>query len=340
MVDLNFFDRCAPLSIEQIQHKIGGKLRAIDHGQKLIHDLSPIQDATKDDACFFQNRRYKKYLKDCHAGLILLSEEFTDDAPDSSNLLICDDPYRAWGILSEIFYPPEQRAAGVHPTAVIADGADIASTAYIGPYVVIEEGAVIGEYTQIHAGCFIGRSVRLGRYCVLHPHVYISHCHAGDKVIIHSGGRIGQDGFGFAMGKDGHQYVRQMGRVIIGSDVNIGANTTIDRGAGPDTIIEDGVRIDNLVQIAHNVHVGKGSVIVAQAGIAGSTILGRGVVLGGQSAVAGHLHLGDGAMLTAQSGTDKDIPQGEAWASSIPSVPVKQHWRRIALLNKLLKNKG
>lgn len=340
MVDLNFFDKNAPLSITEIQQKIGGELRAIDGTDKLIHDLSPIQEATNNEACFLQNRRYKKYLSDCNAGLILLSKEFLADAPKSANLLICDDPYRAWGILSEIFYPPEQRQAGVHPTAIIANSAKIAPTAYIGANVVIEENVVVGDYSQIHAGCFIGRSVKLGRYCVLHPHVYISHCLAGDKVIVNPGARIGQDGFGFAMGREGHQYVRQMGRVIIGSDVNIGANTTIDRGAGPDTIIEDGVRIDNLVQIAHNVHVGRGSVIVAQAGVAGSTTLGQGVVLGGQTAVAGHLHLHDGAMLTAQSGTDKDIPRGEAWASSIPSMPVKQHWRRIVLLNKLLKNKG
>ncbi len=337
MADLNFFDRNSPLSIKQIQEKVGGKLRATDAADKLIYDLSPIQDATINDACFLQNRRYKKYLKDCKAGLVLINEEFAVDAPKDANLLICDDPYRTWGILSEVFYPPEQKAAGVHPSAIVADSAKIAPTAYIGPHVVIEENAVIGDYTQVHASCFVGRSVKLGRFCVLHPQVYISHCLAGDKVIVNPGARIGQDGFGFAMGPQGHQYVRQMGRVIIGNDVNIGANTTIDRGAGPDTIIEDGVRIDNLVQIAHNVHVGRGSVLVAQAGIAGSTILGQGVVLGGQTAVAGHLHLHDGAMLTAQSGTDKDIPKGEAWASSIPSMPVKQHWRRIVLLNKLLK---
>ncbi len=202
---------------------------------------------------------------------------------------------------------------------------------------MIEDNVKIGDYTQIHAGSFVGRSVQLGAYCVLHPQVYVSHCIAGHKVIINPGARIGQDGFGFAMGPKGHQYVRQMGRVLIGNDVNIGANTTIDRGAGPDTIIKDGVRIDNLVQVAHNVSVGEGSVIVAQAGIAGSTALGRGVVLGGQTAVAGHLHLHDGAMLTAQSGTDKDIPAGEAWGSSIPSMPIKKHWRRVALFNKLLK---
>lgn len=341
VADKNFFQKSGLFSLKDIQNLLGGELVIAEHMSEdtILEDLSSIDEAGQKEICFLQNTKYKKKLPTCGAGLILLSKENAPDAPKSSSLLICEDPYYSWGQLTVAFYPFEQRKPEIHETAVISPTAKIADTAYIGPHVVIEDHVVIGDYTQIHGGCFVGAAVQIGSKSVLYPHVSVTHTIMGHMVVLHSGVRIGQDGFGFAMSAKGHQYVRQFGRVMIGNDVNIGANTTVDRGAGPDTIIEDGVRIDNLVQIAHNVHISQGSVIVAQAGIAGSTRLGKGVVLGGQTAVAGHLTLHDGAMLTAQSGTDKDIPKGEVWASSIPAIAVKTHWRRVAMFNRLLKSK-
>lgn len=340
MADLSFFNRNKPMTLQQIATICDGKLRLASPGTEdkiEIVDLATIQDAKAGEVCFLQNPKYRKYLKDCQASLILIGEKFIADAPQNLNLLICNDPYYAWAILSVTYYPFDTKPAGIDETAVVSPTAKIASSAYIGPNVVIEDNVIIGENTQIHAGSFIGKSSRIGNQCVIHSNCSITYTIMGHLNIIHNGACIGQDGFGFAMSAKGHKYVRQLGRVIIGNDVNIGANTTIDRGASADTIIEDGVRIDNLVQIAHNVKIGMGSVIAAHVGIAGSTTLGIGVVVAGFSAIAGHLHIGDGAVVLAHSGVHKDVPAKETVASGIPAIPAKQHWRRIHTLQKIMK---
>ncbi|MFV0321062.1 MAG: UDP-3-O-(3-hydroxymyristoyl)glucosamine N-acyltransferase [Alphaproteobacteria bacterium] len=340
MADLSFFYRNKPMTLQQIASVCGGKLRLASPGtadEIKIFDLATVQDAKEGEVCFLQNPKYRKYLAGCQASLILIGEKFAADAPQNLNLLICDDPYYAWAILSVTFYPFEVKPAGIDATAVIASTAKIAATAYIGPNVVIEDNVTIGENTQIHAGSFIGKSTQIGNQCVIHSNCSITYTIMGHLNVIHNGACIGQDGFGFAMSAKGHKYVRQLGRVIIGNDVNIGANTTIDRGASSDTIIEDGVRIDNLVQIAHNVRIGMGSVIAAHVGIAGSTTLGMGVVVAGFAAIAGHIHLGDRAVILANSGIHKDVPAGETMASAIPALPAKQHWRRMHTLQKIMK---
>ncbi len=339
MIDATFFNRSSPLNLADIAEICEGKLKLnpTTNTDFKIEDLASIQDAKEGEVCFLQNKKYVKYLETCQASLILVDSKIAEKSPAHLNLLICEDPYRSWATLTQAYYPFDKKEASIHETAVISSSAQIDETAFIGPHVVIEDNVIIGKHTEIHAGSYIGHSVKIGDNSVIYNHCSISYALIGSFTVIHTGVRIGQDGFGFAMGPKGHKYVRQLGRVIIGNDVNIGANTTIDRGAGPDTIIEDGVRIDNLIQIGHNAKIGQGSVIVGQAGVAGSATIGKGVVIGGQSGITGHVNVGDGAIITGGSGVDKDVKPGEILASGIPAVPVKQHWQRIAMLNKLNK---
>ncbi|MFV0430787.1 MAG: UDP-3-O-(3-hydroxymyristoyl)glucosamine N-acyltransferase [Alphaproteobacteria bacterium] len=340
MADQSFFNRNKALNVTEVASLCEGELilsKGTQAAEVTIHDLATIEEAQEGEACFLQNPKYRHYLQDCKASLVLLGKKHAEEAPSHLNLLICEDPYYAWASLSIALYPFEEKEAAIDETANIHPSAKIAASAYIGPNVVIEENVVIGEYTQIHAGSFIGRSCQIGDTCVIHANCSITYTIMGNLNVVHSGACIGQDGFGFAMSPKGHKYVRQLGRVIIGHDVNIGAATTIDRGSASDTIIENGVRIDNLVQIAHNVKIGAGSVMAAQTGIAGSTTLGRGVILGGRVAIAGHLHLGDGVIVLGGSGVSKSIAAGETVASAIPAIPVKKHWRRLAALTRVVK---
>ena len=200
---------------------------------------------------------------------------------------------------------------------------------------MIEAGARIAAHVRIGANTVVGAGVEIGEGSWIAANVTLTHCVIGQKVRIHTGARVGQDGFGFALDPKGHLPVPQLGRVIIEDFVNIGANTTIDRGAGPDTVIGMGAVLDNLVQIAHNVRVGRGAVIVAQCGISGSTVIDDFAVLGGQVGVAGHLHVGRGARIAAQSGVTKDVPAGEEWVG-FPAAPRREYWKDMALLKKLL----
>jgi UDP-3-O-[3-hydroxymyristoyl] glucosamine N-acyltransferase len=203
---------------------------------------------------------------------------------------------------------------------------------------VIGPGAVLGANGRIGANAVIGPAVEMGEDCVVGLGATVRYCLAGSRVHIAAGARIGEDGFGFVSGARGHLKVPQLGRVLIGDDVAIGANTTIDRGSGPDTTIADGVIIDNLVQIAHNVKIGRNSVIVAFVGISGSTMIGDNVVIGGQVGIAGHLTLGDGAKIVAQSGVITDVPPGAAYGGS-PALPLGDYWRQVATLRRLAKRK-
>jgi UDP-3-O-[3-hydroxymyristoyl] glucosamine N-acyltransferase len=241
-------------------------------------------------------------------------------APPGMALLISENPYRSYALAAAKFYPWPV-------TPYISKAAHIDPGAQIGAGCIIEPGAVIGRGVVLGQGCWIGANATL------------SHCVLGQRVRVHAGARIGQDGFGFALGAKGHVPVPQLGRVMIGDFVNIGANSCIDRGAGPDTVIGAGTVIDNLVQIGHNVKIGRGCVIVAQVGISGSTVIEDGVVLAGQAGVAGHLTIGKGARIAAQSGVIGDVPAGEEWVG-FPAMPRRAFWRLHAGLKKLLSNRG
>ena len=223
-------------------------------------------------------------------------------APEGMALLVTKQPYHGYAKVAEAFHPYRTFNAGVHPTAVIATSATLGTNVTIEAGTVISDNVVVGEGTRIGANSYIDQGVSIGSNCNIGPNTSLQYCEIGDRNILHSGVCIGQDGFGFALGPHGHLKVPQLGKVVLESDIEIGANTTIDRGTAPDTIIGAGTKIDNMVQIGHNVQIGKGCIIVAHVGISGSTKIGNFVMIGGQAGIAGHLEIGDGVQIAAQSG--------------------------------------
>ncbi len=304
----------------------------------MVHDVASLEDAHSTDISFFDNVKYKPSFAKSGAGFCILRKKFKEFAPSGMALLFNDDPYRAYAKIASYFYPVKTKAGHISDQASIAPSAIIGKNCFIGANVVIGEQVSIGENTVIDAntviddGVSIGKNTKIGALCSL------SHCMIGDDVFIHRGVHIGQDGFGFAMGAGGHLKVPQLGRVIIENNVEIGSGTTIDRGAGPDTLIGEGARIDNLVQIGHNVQIGKHAVLVSQCGIAGSTKIGDYAILAGQVGVAGHVNIGAGVKLAAKSGVTGDIPAGQTYGG-IPAMPVKDWHRNHITLRKLSSNK-
>lgn len=320
MPDARFFHRAGPFSLNALASLSGARL-ARGEGKSQLTDVAPLHQASKADLTFLDNARYRAQLPDSRAGACFLSEEMVDYAPPDMALLVTKTPYKAYALAAQAFYPHE-----ITPPPAISPHAFIDPSAEIGEGCVIEAGAVIGPQVVVGARCRIGANAT------------ISHALIGDAVRIYPGVRIGQDGFGFAIDPAGHVKVPQLGRVVIGDHVEIGANSCIDRGAGPDTVIGPGTWIDNLVQIGHNVQIGRGCVIVAQAGVAGSTVLEDYAVLAAQAGVAGHLRVGQGARIGAQSGVMRDVPAGSEMLGS-PAVPVKEFMRQVTALARLVKRK-
>jgi UDP-3-O-[3-hydroxymyristoyl] glucosamine N-acyltransferase len=244
-------------------------------------------------------------------------------------------PYLAWARVAALFHPAPPVRAGIHPSAVVDPAAQVDPSAEIGPLVVVEAGAEIGPRCRIGALSVIGAGVVLGADCRVGSGVSVSHAMLGARVYLYPGCRVGQEGFGFATGPDGFLTVPQLGRVLIGDDVEVGANSTIDRGSSQDTVIGAGTRIDNLVQIGHNVRLGRCCVIVAQAGISGSAVLGDFVQFGGQAGITGHLTVGDGARIGAKSGVMEDVPAKAEWVGA-PAMPARQFFREYATMRKIV----
>lgn len=342
MADARFFTRSGPFTLEQIAGEIGATLQAGDPGKTVV-DVAPLEAATADEVSFFENPRYKDALAATKAGAVIIAPSAVDLAPEGMPLLVTNAPYPGYASAALMFYPhvSADAAGAISPAAHVDPTAKIAAGVAIGAGAVIGANVEIGEGSSVGANSVIGRGVMIGRNCAIAANVTLSHTLMGDRVIIHPGARIGQDGFGFAMGPNGHQKIPQLGRVVIQDDVDIGSNTTIDRGAGPDTVIGEGSKIDNQVQLAHNVNVGRGCVIVSQVGISGSAKLGNFVVAGGQVGIAGHLEIGDGAMLAARTGVPSDLEGGQQYGGT-PARPMSQ-WRRelaaVAILAKRKKKK-
>ncbi len=301
--------------------------------------MKALDEAGSQDISFFENRKYLTALKETLAAAVFVAPSWAERVPEHAVPLISKDPYRSFAKSLELFFPDAgfPKVAGtkgsIDPSARIEDGAVIEAGAIVGPE------AHIGRGTRIAAGAVVGYRVAIGRDCFVGPCASITHALIGNRVIIHAGARIGQDGFGFAMGPGGHYKVRQIGRVIIQDNVEIGANTSIDRGALKDTVIGEGAKIDNLVQIAHNVVIGRHCVIAAQTGISGSTVLEDYVAMGGQCGTVGHIRIGMGAQIAAQSGVHSDIPRGEVWGG-YPAKPIMSWKREAAMLKRLTRRKG
>ncbi len=285
-----------------------------------ITGLAKIQDAKSGDLTFVANPKYQKFLKSTKASAVLVGKD--QQEVDLPNIKV-DDPYLAFLIALEQFNPPvKSKFTGIHPSSEVAESAAIAEDVHIAPFVYIGENVIIGRNTVIYPGCVILDQVQIGSDCTIYPNVSIrENCQIGNRVIIHNGAVLGSDGFGFAPTGDSYRKIPQMGRVVIEDDVEIGANCTIDRATLGETIIRKGCKLDNLIQIAHNVVIDQNTVIAAQSGISGSTKIGKNVTIAGQVGTVGHISVGDKSIIAAKSGVSKDIPAGEIWFG-YPAQPI------------------
>ncbi len=311
------------MTIAEIASFLGGTVNGAD--DVIISGIRSIEEADAGDITFIANKKYLKNLKSTKASAILVSSQ---TAAEGKNFIIVSDPYVALGKLLALFYPLEHGRGGVSPDAFIEDGADVSREATIFPRAFISRGAKIGKKTVIYPGVFVGRNSSVGENSILYANVTVNHsCIIGNRVILHSGVVIGADGFGFASPGRSNTKIPQVGFVQIDDDVEIGANTTVDRAALGKTWIQRNVKIDNLVQIAHNVVIGENSVITAQVGISGSTKLGKSVMVGGQTGMVGHINIGDNVMIAAGSKIHKDIKSGDVVGGS-PQMPFKE-WLQV-----------
>ena len=332
-----FFERAGPFPLSDILAEIDARAAPGTDLAATINDVRPLDSASAGDLSFLDNPKYLDQFKETSASACFVAERFAQHTPAKTAALISDQPYRAFARALKLFYPestragaslPDPGADNVHESAVLEPGARIEPGAVVGPE------AHIGSGTVIAAGTVIGYRVHIGRDCFIGPNATVTHALIGNRVVLHAGVSVGQDGFGFAMGPQGHLKVPQIGRVIIQDDVEVGGNTTIDRGALRDTMVGEGTKIDNLVQIGHNVVIGRHCVIVAQTGISGSAVLEDFVALGGQSGVIGHVRIGKGAQIAATSNVNGDVPPGARWGGS-PAKPVRQWFREVTAVKRL-----
>ncbi|MBN2201981.1 UDP-3-O-(3-hydroxymyristoyl)glucosamine N-acyltransferase [bacterium] len=310
----------------------GGELSG--DGGVIITGPAKIEDAGPGQITFVANSKYAHFLASTRASAVILPRDM--EAPGSMPVLRADNPYFSFLLIVRAFFPEKPfLAPGIHPTAVVGDGVRMGDGAAVGPRVVIGNRCSVGDGTQLLAGAVLGDDVTIGKNCVIHANVSLrERVVVGDRVIIHDGTVVGSDGFGFAFEGGRYRKIPQVGTVVIEDDVEIGANTAIDRATLGETRIRAGAKLDNLIQIAHNCVVGEHTAIAAQAGLSGSTVIGRGVRIGGQAGFAGHLQVGDGAAVGAQAGVDKSVPEG-IMVSGAPARPHREEMRAAAAVRQL-----
>jgi len=336
------------LTLGEIAQRFGGDI--VGDATTRVGGLAPLDQARSDQLAFLANPKYLSQVEATQAGAVLISPADLAKlgSREGRSFIVTPNPYAYFARVAQMFIDlaAPKAAAGVHPSAVVDPGAQVAASAVIGPHAVIEAGAVIGEGVRLDANVTIGRGTHVGEGAHLYPHVTVYHgCKIGPRAIIHAGAVVGSDGFGFAPDFVGEGDARtgtwvkipQVGGVTIGPDVEIGANTTIDRGAMADTVIEECVKIDNLVQIGHNCRIGAYTVIAGCAGIAGSTTIGRHCMIGGAVGIAGHVTLGDYVIVTAKSGVSKSLPKPGIYTSAFPAVEHGEWNRSAALMRNLDK---
>ncbi|MBX2804639.1 MAG: UDP-3-O-(3-hydroxymyristoyl)glucosamine N-acyltransferase [Hyphomicrobiales bacterium] len=338
MVHAGFFDRAGPFPLSHIAQRVEAEIADKDSSVE-ITDIRTLNDAGPNDLTFLDNRKYLQQLASTSARGCILSAKHADRLPVGTAVVATSAPYVAFARALSLFYPDSLRSK-VATSPWEQDGKLVHPTAQIAENVVIEPGAVIGREasigpgTIVTAGAVVGYRVVIGAECYIGAGASITHSLIGDNVIIHAGARIGQDGFGFAMSARGHVKIPQIGRVIIGDNVEIGANSTVDRGSLSDTVIGEGTKIDNQVQIAHNVRIGRHCVIVAQSGIAGSSELGDFVVMGAHSGVLGHIKVGSGVQIAFMGHVKDDVEPG-AKIGGAPARPFPDWAREVAAVKRL-----
>ena len=336
MPDPRFYSVAGPFTLDELAEISGAE--AISGGNGLFSDVAPLATAASDQVSFLDNRKYLDDFGKTSAGACIVSPDHAVKAPDGMAILVTGEPYRGYARVAAAFYPRESNGHGLDGADGIDKSADIGKGCQIAPSAAIGARAEIGEGCRIGPHSVIGPGAVIGQGCVIASSVTLTHCIIGANALIHPGVRIGQDGFGFALGPKDHLKVPQLGRVVIGKDVEIGANSTIDRGSAPDTVIGEGTKIDNLVQIGHNVRIGRNCMVASQVGISGSTAIGDFVMLGGQAGLAGHLAIGDGARVAAKAGVIGDVEPGST-VGGLPARPRMEWLRSVAVLRRLAEKK-
>jgi UDP-3-O-[3-hydroxymyristoyl] glucosamine N-acyltransferase len=329
--DSRFYRRQGPFSIAEVASLIGAPCPG---SNAMISGVAPLQCAGATDISFLDGARYERLLQDTSAGAVIVEPALAHFVPDGVAPIVAASATEAWAKVVRLFHPQAPLKPGRDPTAFVAACAQVDETAEIGPFAYIGEGVAVGARCRIGAQVVLQEGVAVEEDCRIGAGCVISHAVIGAGSCLHPGVRIGQEGFGLARTDKGLRTVPHLGRVMIGADVEIGAGCTIDRGSLGDTLVGDGCRLDNLVHIAHNVQLGRSCVIVAQVGIAGSTVLEDFVQVGGQSAIAGHLRIGAGAMIAGKSGVMSDLEAG-AVVFGTPAQPKTQAFRQIAWLKRM-----
>jgi UDP-3-O-[3-hydroxymyristoyl] glucosamine N-acyltransferase len=338
MTDPDFFRSRGPLALAAIAELTGAAISGADTGV-IVSGAKPLDIAGPHDLAFFESADYADQLAVSDAAACFVSEKLAASVPAHIVRLIVPKPYAAFVKAARVLFADDLRPLSIVGTRGVDPEASVHEDARLEDGVIVDPGAVIGPDAEIGAGTIvcanvvIGPNVRIGRDCSIGPGASITHALIGDRVIVHAGVRIGQDGFGYIPGKT-HIKVPQLGRVIVQDDVEIGAGTTVDRGGGRDTVIGEGTKIDNLVQVAHNVSIGRNCLIAGHVGLSGSVTLGDGVMLGGKVGVADHRTIGNGAQLIALSGVMHDVPAGERWGGA-PAKPLRVFFREQVAIQRL-----
>ena len=340
MIDQKYHQYAGPFRLEDILQHIEKDQQVLNRGELdgalEFDDVASLAEAQQCHVGFFENPKYVDQLNNSQAGCVIVSPKRRKHVPEGMAVIELADAYRGYAMVADLFHPiPTPTTASIHATAVLGTGVVVEDLVVIGPNVVIGSHVMIGRGTVIGANSVIGERVTIGRHCNIGNQVSISHAMIGDRVELLHGVRIGQDGFGFAMGPKGHMKVPQLGRVIVQDDVSIGANSCVDRGAGPDTVIGEGCKIDNLVQIGHNVRLGRHVVVAGMTGIAGSAKLEDFVAIGGHAGVAGHITLGAGTQLAAFSALMHETKPRQRMAG-IPAMDARKFFKLQAMIGKFV----
>lgn len=318
----------------EIAALIGGTVEG--NADAAVQTFAKIEEGVEGAISFLANPKYEHYLYETQSSIVLVNSDFQPTAPVKATLIRVPNAYEAIARLLTFYQSQVAKRKGIHPTAVIAESATVADDCYIGPFSYIGEGVSVGRGTQIYAHVVVEQGAQVGEDCLIYPNVSIYHdCEIGNRVTLHSGSVIGADGFGFAPAADGYEKIPQIGRVVIEDDVEIGANTCVDRSTMGATIVHHGVKLDNLVQVAHNCEVGANTVMSAQVGVAGSTKIGEWCMFGGQVGIAGHAVIGDRTLSGAQAGIAGSIRKGHVTVQGSPAIDAKTFARASVVFKNL-----